>query len=217
MLLQKVINDDPPGPRTLDGQVPKDLDTICLKCMEKDPHRRYDTAGDLGADLQRYMAGEPVAARRIGAVGRTLRWARRNRAVALMLAATITTLLTATIVSSYFAWRAAQDSIRADQKASEVTDTLYDSLLQEIRLTSEVRKQGYGEKVRQLVNRARDLTTVRVDKDELRRQLVLTMGDFVAYPPQGHFSRRRAGHRLLFKQRWWRGVRRTKQRQITNL
>ena len=70
MLLQKVINDDPPSPRTLDGQVPKDLDTICLKCMEKDPRRRYDTAGDLAADLRRYMAGEPVAARRIGR-GRT--------------------------------------------------------------------------------------------------------------------------------------------------
>ena len=54
MLLQKVINDDPPGPRTLDSRVPKDLDTICLKCLEKDPARRYATAGELAADLQRF-------------------------------------------------------------------------------------------------------------------------------------------------------------------
>jgi WD40 repeat protein/tRNA A-37 threonylcarbamoyl transferase component Bud32 len=183
MLLQKVVNDDPPGPRTLDGRVPKDLDTICLKCMEKDPARRYATAGDLAADLGRYTAGQPVAARRIGAVGRTLRWARRNRAISLLLATTILTLLTATIISSYFAWRAAQDSFRADQKASEVTDTLYDSLLQEIQLTREIRTQGYGATVRQLVDRAQGLSTTRLDKSELRRQLVLSMGDFVAYPP----------------------------------
>ena len=62
MLLQKVINDDPPGPRTLDSHVPKDLDTICLKCLEKDPSRRYSKASELAADLRRYMAGEPVTA-----------------------------------------------------------------------------------------------------------------------------------------------------------
>jgi WD40 repeat protein/tRNA A-37 threonylcarbamoyl transferase component Bud32/ribosomal protein S27E len=170
MLLQKVINDDPPSPRTLDGQVPKDLDTICLKCMEKERTRRYETAGDLAADLRRYMAGEPVTARRIGAAARALRWARRNRAVALLLAATISILLVAAGISSYFAVRA--------------TNTLYDSLLQEIRLTREVRREGYGETVRLLVDQARSLPSTRVDNDELRRQLVLSMGDFAAYSPR---------------------------------
>ncbi len=183
MLLQKVINDDPPGPRTLDGHVPKDLDTVCLKCMEKDPTRRYATAADLAVDLQRFIVGEPVTARRVGAMGRTLRWVRRNRAIALSLAAAILTLLVATISSSFFAWRAAQSAARADQQAIAVIDTLYDSLLQEIRLTREVRKQGYGEKVRQLVDQAQHLPTARVDEDELRRQLVLSMGDFVAHHP----------------------------------
>ena len=169
MLLQKVTNDDPPGPRTLDSRVPRDLDTICLKCMEKEPSRRYPTAGELAADLRRYLAGQPVVARRLGRLGRAKRWAQRNRAVALLLAATITTLLAATVVSSYFAWRA--------------TNTLYGSLLQEIQLTREVRTQGYGEKVSRLVDQARNLPTTRVDEDELRRELVLSMGDFVAYSP----------------------------------
>ena len=169
MLLQKVINDDPPGPRTLDSRVPRDLDTICLKCMEKELWRRYATAGELAADLRRYLAGQAVVARRIGRIGRTLRWVRRNRAVAALLAATMITLVTATIVSAYFGWRA--------------TDALYDSLLQQIRLTRELRRQGYGQTVSDLVDRARNLATTRVDKDELRRQLVLSMGDFVAYPP----------------------------------
>ena len=169
MLLQKVINDDPPGPRTLDSRVPRDLDTICLKCLEKDPWRRYATAGELAADLRRYLAGRPVVARRIGKMGRSLRWIRRNRAISALLAATMTTLLTAAIVSTYFGWRA--------------NDALYDSLLQEIQLTRELRGQGYGQTVGDLVDRARNLAMTRVDKDELRRQLVLSMGDFVAYPP----------------------------------
>jgi WD40 repeat protein/tRNA A-37 threonylcarbamoyl transferase component Bud32 len=184
MLLQKVINDDPPGPRTLDARVPKDLDTVCLKCLEKEPSRRYATAGELAADLRRFIAGQPVTARRLGRPGRALRWARRNPVVSLLLAATTTTLLAATVVSSYFAWRAAENAATADQAAIAATDTLYDSLLQEIRLTREVRKQGYGDRVGQLVDRARQLPTSRLDKDELRRQLVLTMGDFVAYRPQ---------------------------------
>jgi WD40 repeat protein/tRNA A-37 threonylcarbamoyl transferase component Bud32 len=183
MLLQKVINDDPPGPRTLDSRVPKDLDTICLKCLQKEPWRRYAMAGELAADLRRYLAGQPVLARRLGKIGRTLRWVRRNRAVSSLLAATMITLLTATIVSVYFGVRAAQSAVRADQQATIVTETLYDSLLQEMRLTREVRRQGYGQVVRQLVDRARELDSSRVDQDELRRQLVLSMGDFVAYSP----------------------------------
>ena len=93
------------------------------------------------------------------------------------------TLLTASIVSSYFGWRAAENARRVDQQAIAVTDTLYDSILQELRLTNEVRRQGYGDTVLRLVDHAKNLRTKRVDQDELRRQLVLSMGDFVAYPP----------------------------------
>jgi WD40 repeat protein/tRNA A-37 threonylcarbamoyl transferase component Bud32 len=176
MLLQRKITDDPPGPRSLDSRIPKDLDTICLKCQEKEPGRRYASAGDLAADLRRYLAGKPVAARRIGPAGRTWRWARRNPLVAGLLTATILTLMIATAVSSYFGWRAAD-------YAKRVEDTYYDSLQQEMRLTSEVRAQGYGETVRRLVQLAGSLATPRTNKNELRRQLVLTLGDFAAYSP----------------------------------
>lgn len=183
MLLQKVINDDAPGPRTLEGRVPRDLDTICLKCLEKEPARRYATAGELAADLRRFLANQPVHARRLGRAGRTLRWARRNRALGSLLAATIATLIVATLVSTYFGLRAAADAARADRQSQAVTDTLYDSLMQEIQLTRETRTQGYGSTVRQLVDRARALDTPRFDRKELRRQMVLAMGDFVAYSP----------------------------------
>jgi WD40 repeat protein/tRNA A-37 threonylcarbamoyl transferase component Bud32 len=183
MLLHRVINDEAPGPRTLEGRVPRDLDTICLKCLEKEPARRYATAGELAADLRRFLANQPVHARRLGRVGRTVRWARRNRVLAALLTATIATLLVATLVSTYFGLRAAADAARADRQSQAVTDTLYDSLMQEIKLTRETRVQGYGSTVRQLVDRARALDTPRFDRSELRRQMVLTMGDFVAYSP----------------------------------
>src|SRR5262249_2079036 len=96
--------------------------------------------------------------------------------ISFLLAAIMVTLLLATVTSSYFGWR-------ANQQAHAVTDTLYDALLQEIRLTREGRKQGYGEKVRQLVDKARRRSSTHVDPDELRPELVLTMGDFVADMP----------------------------------
>jgi serine/threonine protein kinase/WD40 repeat protein len=184
MLLHKVINQDPPGPRSLEPQVSKDLDTICLKCMEKDPARRYATATELADDLRRYEAGKPILARRISPAERLLRWARRNPAIATSIASVIAILSAATIVSWYFAWQAAHNARLADKQTAAMTDTLYNSLLQEIQLSREVRQQGYGPRIHELVNQARSLPTTLLDKDELRRQLVLSMGDFVADPPR---------------------------------
>ena len=63
-------------------RVPKDLETICLKCLAKEPHRRYGTAAELSDDLQRYLQGRPVLARPINPLAKTLRWAKRNPWVA---------------------------------------------------------------------------------------------------------------------------------------
>jgi serine/threonine protein kinase/WD40 repeat protein len=183
VLLQKVIHEEPSAPRSLEGRVPKDLDTICLKCLEKDPSRRYTSAGELAADLRRFQAGKPILARRVGRLGRTIKWMGRNRAVTALLASVIATLLIASIVSSYFAWSAAESAERADQQALAVTDTLYDSEVQAARLTRQVREQGYGATVRKLVDSAKNLPTSRVNKSQLRQELVLAMGDFVAYSP----------------------------------
>lgn len=183
MLLYQVINEAPPTPRMLDARVPKDLDTICLKCLEKEPGRRYESAAQFSADLKRFLAGQPIEARRVGPHIRGLRWANRNRAVAGSLAVTIAVLLASTAVSSYFWVQSSENAIRADQQASEATGNLYDSLLQEVRLSLELREQGYGAKVLRLIERARNLPTESVDHDELRRLYTRSMGDFVAKPP----------------------------------
>jgi len=81
-VLVKVIHDDPAPPRSLLPDIPPDLETIVLRCMEKEPNRRYDSARALGEDLRRWLEGEPILARRLSRRAKLLRWTRKNRALA---------------------------------------------------------------------------------------------------------------------------------------
>jgi WD40 repeat protein/predicted Ser/Thr protein kinase len=84
---------EPVSPRALQPQVPRDLDTICMKCLRKEANRRYATAADLAADLRRCLAGEPIVARPMGSLTRTWRWARRRPAVAALLAGLVAAIV----------------------------------------------------------------------------------------------------------------------------
>jgi WD40 repeat protein/tRNA A-37 threonylcarbamoyl transferase component Bud32 len=85
MLIHQVINDEPPSPRKLNGNVPKDLETLTLKCMEKEPDRRYTSAAEVEDDLRRWLTGEPIQARPINFLARSTRWAKKRRALAALL------------------------------------------------------------------------------------------------------------------------------------
>src|SRR5262249_34586487 len=87
MLLHQVLHDDPRPPRRLNDRIPRDLETICLRAMAKEPQRRYSTAQELAEDLQRWLKGEPVRARPVGSAERLWRWCRRNPRGAGLLAA----------------------------------------------------------------------------------------------------------------------------------
>ena len=93
MLLHQVIHDDAPDPKKLNSQVPRDLSTICLKCLEKSPEKRYQTVSDLGADLSNYLAKRPIIARPLGRIGRAVRWCRRRPLVAGLSSVSVAALV----------------------------------------------------------------------------------------------------------------------------
>jgi eukaryotic-like serine/threonine-protein kinase len=85
----QVVNDEPVPPTRLQPKLPRDLEAVCLKCLEKEPERRYASAAELADDLGRFLAGEPTRARPARWPGRLLRWARRRPAVAGLLLAVL--------------------------------------------------------------------------------------------------------------------------------
>lgn len=119
MLLQHVLNDPAPSPRTFNCNVPRDMETICLKCLEKDPKARYSTAGELSNELHRFLIGLPIQARRVSPVESFWRWCKRRPRVATL---SLTTLVFVAIsfASVTYAWRSAVD--QAVERAKDTHD-----------------------------------------------------------------------------------------------
>jgi WD40 repeat protein len=105
--LLQVVRRAPVPPRELQPGTPRDLQTICLKCLEKEPAKRYATAGELADDLKRFLDHEPIRARRVGPLGRLARWGRRNPVPAGLLGALVVTGLLA-FLAILWQWRKAE-------------------------------------------------------------------------------------------------------------
>jgi eukaryotic-like serine/threonine-protein kinase len=86
---RQVIHDEPVSPSRLNPKVPRDLETICLKCLSKEPARRYASAGDLAEDLWRFLDGRPIVARPVPFWERGIKWARRRPAIAALISAVL--------------------------------------------------------------------------------------------------------------------------------
>jgi WD40 repeat protein/tRNA A-37 threonylcarbamoyl transferase component Bud32 len=115
--LEQVRTCEPEAPSCGHGRVDRDLETICLKCLEKEPGRRYASAEALAEDLERWLAGEPIQARRIGRWGRLQRWCRRNPVVATLTGAVgllLVALIAALAVSTL--WIAAERREALEQR-----------------------------------------------------------------------------------------------------
>ncbi len=113
--LIQVVQKEPVRPRALNPRVDRDLETICLKCLSKEPERRYGSAEAMAEDLERWLAGEPIRARRIGSLERLMKWARRRpSAAALVVVSTLAAVTTvAGLVFGYLA--VAEEKARTDK------------------------------------------------------------------------------------------------------
>jgi tetratricopeptide (TPR) repeat protein len=124
------------SPRKLRPEVPLDLAAVCLKCLEKEPARRYSDCNSLAEDLRRFLASEPTAARPLGLVAWAGRLARRNPLIAALAAGIVVVLAAGVVTSSLYAWRAARgeeqahvqaelaaaNAQKAEEKAKEASD-----------------------------------------------------------------------------------------------
>ncbi|HEY3966700.1 MAG TPA: serine/threonine-protein kinase [Planctomycetaceae bacterium] len=122
-LLFKIIHDEPLPPSRWNAHVPYQLETICLKAIEKDAVRRYQSAADLARDLQHYCAGRSIAARRPGMIGRLWNWSRRHTGTTVLAVA----VLLVAILASYFAHSAL--STREALAQAHVQDAVDEALL----------------------------------------------------------------------------------------
>jgi serine/threonine protein kinase/tetratricopeptide (TPR) repeat protein len=129
--LTLVLSEDPVPPRSLQPKVPLDLETICLKCLQKEPARRYVSAAEFAADLARFLEGKPIVARPVPAWERAAKWARRKPAQALLAVTVVVALgglLSGALFSTLYAHaQAASNRQRADaaEKREENSSTVH--------------------------------------------------------------------------------------------
>jgi serine/threonine-protein kinase len=146
----QVLSAEPVPPRRLSPKVPRDLETVCLKCLRKEPDRRYASAAELADDLGRFLRGEPVLARPVGPAGRLARWARRRPAVAGLLLALL--VLSAAGIAAWVSAANArtQQALREKRLTEEAEDTLAESWLRPLGDGGEELTRGEQEAFREL-------------------------------------------------------------------
>jgi eukaryotic-like serine/threonine-protein kinase len=126
--LQQVLADDPVPPARLNPHVPRDVETICLKCLEKDTQRRYPTAAALADDRRRFERGESIAARPAGWPERAAKWARRRPTAAALLAAGLLMFAGVTAAAVWYVDQRARLQSERDSRAARVNRAANDSL-----------------------------------------------------------------------------------------
>jgi hypothetical protein len=185
MLLHQVLHDDPRSPRNLNDRIPRDLETICLKAMAKEPPRRYASAAALAADLRRFLGGHAIEARPVGNAERLLRWGKRNPSLATAGGVACAALMAVAVVSTWAAvaeYRAAQEIQRAAQQVRLEKEKTEQALQATTRLAATLAlDQGLalceqGEVGPGMLWLARSLEIAPADAADLRRVIRVNLG-----------------------------------------
>lgn len=147
MTLHLVMKVEPVAPRSLNPGVPRDLETICLKCLEKDPVRRYESASALADDLSRFVNGEPIKARPVSVVNRAWRLARRHVGYSLLGGLAVALLLTLVVGSVAFALteaRLRRDIVDRETRAEAARDAARKRFFETVRTLNPVTRTGFA-------------------------------------------------------------------------
>jgi tetratricopeptide (TPR) repeat protein/tRNA A-37 threonylcarbamoyl transferase component Bud32 len=189
MVLQQVCDDEPRPPRRLNDRIPRDLETICLTAMAKEPSRRYATARDLADDLRHWLDGRPIKARPPGPVGRLGRWCRRNSRLAALVGAVFGLLMLLTAVSSVAAVRIAREQ-RQTLKEQKAARDHYDLALETLKSVVQDVKQKLGDRPGTLQVKRDILETARAGLEKIARSNeaagTIDRNAVVAYDQLGH-------------------------------
>jgi len=180
--LHQVLSEDPIPPSRLVPRLPRDLETICLKCLQKEPQRRYASAAALASDLRRFLRGEPIAARPLGPLSRLVRWVRRRPTAAALSGVLLAAVLLALALVGVWLWLSGQRTATvraAAEDLREVTRLQHKGDLVGARVTLERAKGRLGAggpaELQQRLERAgNDLELVaRLDAIRLDRAIVV--------------------------------------------
>lgn len=167
-VIAQVKDVDPVSPRRLNAGIPADLETICLRCLEKQPARRYSSAGELAADLQRYLQREPVHARPISSCGRAWRWAHRRPLAATSIGVSVLMLMLSAAVLVV-------SSIRIRESRDVAQARLADALFSEARALRAANLPGWRAQVLQNVVEVRRLDAAGRLTGSLRQEAIAAL------------------------------------------
>ena len=198
-MMERIKTEEPPRPRSLDPRIPRDLETIVLKAIEKDSKARYRSVEAMGEDLRRFLDDEPIQARRASLAEHYVRWARRNPAIAALGAVLAVMLVVATVGSllaaGRFARLAERDLLSAGRERSARLEAdqarttaeaagaaaqaeTYRAVLSEVKALRAGHQLGWREEALANLSRLVVMPTPRRDLVELRSEAVATIGAF---------------------------------------
>ena len=213
--LQQVVADEPVAPRRLIPSAPRDLETVCLKCLHKEPRQRYASAAELADDLRRFEHGEPIAARRVGVVGSLRKWARRRPGAAALLGAVALEAATGAGGAGLLYQHSAHQA-RMDQEVRGIVDRARDLLeagwqahnlaklteaeAESNRAADIARSGGASAAVQQEAERFREDAALRLERAAKNRALLEALLDVSAPQETKIYTRDGAGRLLALAQ-----------------
>ena len=165
-LLRQVAGDAPRRPSEHTAGVPRDLEVICLRCLEKDPARRLTSAAALAEDLQRWLEDRPILARPVGAGERLLRWGRRNPALAMLSAVLLLALVAGGAALQLSDTRLRRALAQAEAAENTAEERLHGALIDQARLLRTSGQRGQRDDALEVLGRAAAIRSSPVVRNE---------------------------------------------------